>query len=158
MGLDMYLDRDVYPSFDYYPSSWDKEQGLRLSALPANVFPADVDGRIEKVTLRIAYWRKANAVHGWFVRNCAGGVDECQRIDVSAEELIELREIAQRLLDAWGTDEFEDLADATLPPTTGFFFGRYEYDDWYRQDLLETVEQLKDVQPDEYGYYYQASW
>ena len=26
----------------------------------------------------VAYWRKANAIHSWFVENCQDGVDECQ--------------------------------------------------------------------------------
>lgn len=40
---------------------------------------------------QIGYWRKANAVHGWFVRECADGVDECQEIFVSREQLLKLR-------------------------------------------------------------------
>jgi hypothetical protein len=37
------------------------------------------------------YWRKANAIHGWFVRECASGVDECQPIFVPRHKLRELR-------------------------------------------------------------------
>lgn len=39
----------------------------------------------------IGYWRKANAIHGWFVRECADGVDECQPITVTREQLAQLR-------------------------------------------------------------------
>jgi len=39
----------------------------------------------------LGYWRKANAVHGWFVRECANNVDECQEIFVSREQLSKLR-------------------------------------------------------------------
>jgi len=38
----------------------------------------------------IGYWRKANAIHGWFVRELADGVDECQQIPVSVADLLRL--------------------------------------------------------------------
>ena len=44
------------------------------------------------VTKCVGYWRKANAIHGWIVRNLAEGVDECQRINMSREDLISLRD------------------------------------------------------------------
>jgi hypothetical protein len=47
--------------------------------------------RTEEGTLEVGYWRKANAVHGWFVRECANGVDECQEIPVSKIKLLELQ-------------------------------------------------------------------
>ena len=34
------------------------------------------------LSYNIAYWRKANAIHGWFVAECADGVDESQQIPV----------------------------------------------------------------------------
>jgi hypothetical protein len=50
--------------------------------------------------------------------------------------------------------------DADLEPTQGFFFGSYEKDEWYYQDLKNTVEGLERVLalPDEYSFSYQASW
>lgn len=41
----------------------------------------------------VGYWRKANAIHGWIVRELAGDVDKCQRIDMSREDLIRLRNV-----------------------------------------------------------------
>jgi len=41
---------------------------------------------------QIGYWRKVNSVHGWFVRELADGVDECQEIPVPFEKLKELRD------------------------------------------------------------------
>lgn len=32
-----------------------------------------------------------------------------------------------------------------LPVRKGFFFGNYDYDDWYKEDLEETVKILKKV-------------
>ena len=31
----------------------------------------------------VAYWRKFNALHNWFVQNCQDGVDECQYAEVT---------------------------------------------------------------------------
>ena len=47
--------------------------------------------RTSEGTQEVGYWRKANAVHGWFVRECADGVDECQEIPVSKIKLLELQ-------------------------------------------------------------------
>ena len=40
----------------------------------------------------VGYWRKANAIHGWFVRELANGEDNCQDIYVSKEALVRLRD------------------------------------------------------------------
>lgn len=46
----------------------------------------------------IGYWRKANAIHGWFVNECADGVDECQEIPVSREQLERLLAVTREVL------------------------------------------------------------
>jgi len=38
----------------------------------------------------ICYWRKANAIHGWFVSNVMGDEDECREFYVPMEKLKEL--------------------------------------------------------------------
>lgn len=46
----------------------------------------------------IGYWRKANAIHGWFVNNLADGVDECQQIPVSVADLLQLQSACEQVL------------------------------------------------------------
>lgn len=103
----------------------------------------------------IGYWRKANAIHGWFIRNCADGIDECQQIEVKANDLIKLREECERVLDN------KELAEQLLPPTPGFFFGSYELDEWYWESLEETVRNVL-IALNRGGmdgrYIYQSSW
>jgi hypothetical protein len=90
-----------------------------------------------------AYWRKANAVHDWFVRECQDGVDECQTSDaIDVEQLAHLRDLAQHAIEAYDSGDPAKAAEL-LTPTSGFFFGSTEVDDWYRQDLVSTVEQLE---------------
>jgi hypothetical protein len=54
-----------------------------------------------------------------------------------------------------------DNPDAeVLEPTAGFFFGSYEKDEWYYQDLKETIEGIEKALelPQSFEFYYQASW
>lgn len=39
------------------------------------------------------YWRKANAIHNWFVQNVQSGNDDCGHYDVSKDDLITLRDL-----------------------------------------------------------------
>lgn len=101
----------------------------------------------------VAYWRKANAVHKWFVDNVQDGVDECQLSIVRREKLVELRDLAGVVL------KQPERAPELLPTTDGFFFGGTEYDDWYMRNLQATVRQIDDVLAKYPGNFaYQSSW
>lgn len=103
-----------------------------------------------ELDLPVAYWRKANAIHKWFV-DVSGEEDNCQRIYVSGKKLKELVDLCKKVL------KKHKLASELLPTQSGFFFGSTEYDEYYFDDLKSTVEKLKDI--DEDGeYVYQASW
>ena len=96
------------------------------------------------------YWRKANAIHNWFVEQ-SGEEDECQEIEITGEQLLELVEICKKIL------KNHTLADKLLPTTEGFFFGSTDYDEAYYEDLKDTVEALENCNPDDW-YIYRASW
>lgn len=115
-----------------------------------------VDFPSARVVFTIAYWRKANQIHSWFVRECQEGRDECQKTYVGREKLAELREICLRIL----ADKDEDLAEELLAPQGGFFFGSTEYNDWYWQDVRSTVKQLDRAlaMPGSWDLYYRSSW
>lgn len=49
-------------------------------------------------TVEIAYWRKANQVHKWFVDNVQNGVDDCGYYEVTIEKLQELVDICREIL------------------------------------------------------------
>lgn len=105
--------------------------------------------------VKVGYWRKANAIHDWFVQNCQDGNDDCRESYVSIEQLEELRKICQMVLDNHA------LASEYLPTTSGFFFGSTEYDEWYFQDLQSTVEIIDNALSkigDEWTFTYQSSW
>jgi len=66
---------------------------------------------------RIGYWRKANAIHAWFIRHRKE--DDCQPFDVDIDDLLKLKAICQRIIDS----PSQKLADELLPTKSGFFFG-----------------------------------
>lgn len=127
MGLDMYLTA--------------KAQQAGNSTLPV------VDGEQE-----VAYWRKANQIHAWFVDNVQGGVDECEQFPVTRPQLETLRQLCMEALDTKNPK--------LLAPRSGFFFGGTEIDDWYWDDLRGTIDQLDKVleMPANLEFFYQSSW
>lgn len=98
MGLDMYLyaEKHIRP-YEYVESGNSMERVDNPSWAEANVavgmgnLPSAEYGSIV-IQKTVGYWRKANAVHGWIVRNMANGRDECQRIDLDRDDLKLLRD------------------------------------------------------------------
>jgi hypothetical protein len=115
-----------------------------------------------EIKITVGYWRKANAIHNWFVTKCAGGKDECQPIFVDSEKLLELRTTCEALLKIENKTEAEAKVKELLPPTAGFFFGSTEIDQFFWQDIRRTLEILEVAIPlvteESCDIIYQASW
>jgi hypothetical protein len=110
----------------------------------------------EEVT-EVAYWRKVNSVHNWFVKICQNGVDDCNEYEVSKEQLENLLETVNKVLDN------HNLAVTLLPPQPGFFFGSTVIDEYYFSDLEQTKEQLEKIFEDwktnaYHHFIYESSW
>lgn len=161
MGLDMYLEVRRYVSKNDYKDgeSFRTPEFSSLeetSGIPDLCKFADFAGI--QVSYPIGYWRKANAIHGWFVQNVQGGTDDCGSYHVEREKLVELRDLCKSAV------KQPAMAGNILPPTPGFFFGGYEVDEYYMQDLNYTIEMidhvLKTVPADgwEWSIYYHSSW
>ena len=154
MGLDMYLSAKRYMS-----KYFDAEDTARIEKVN-EIFGVegieDGDYNAQEVTFRVAYWRKANAIHKWFVDKCQDGVDECQETWLSREQLQELVDTCTAVL------LNKEKAGELLPSANGFFFGGTDYDEWYFRDLEYTVERiqkiLKDPAFEKCDFYYQSSW
>lgn len=146
MGLDMYLNASKY--------FWhDEEPTITVNGKPF---------KAKEIRCEAAYWRKANAIHGWFVRNVQGGEDECKPHDVSREQLIELRDLCASILKARGNQR-ETLINKKLPPTSGFFFGNTTDREYYLADLKDTVAKLDAAlkeysEEDGWEFEYRSSW
>jgi hypothetical protein len=155
MGLDMYLNGKRYMS-----KYFNEEDGARAADI-TDKFPElqgwkgrDDDSPVKEVKIEAGYWRKANAIHRWFVENCQEGEDDCGTYPVGRADLERLRETCQTVLG------FRHLADSQLPTGQGFFFGSSEYNDDYYQDVVDTIEILDRVLalPDSWEFEYQSSW
>lgn len=106
---------------------------------------------------QVADWRKANAIHEWFVENIQDGEDDCRyHREVTESDLEKLLETCKAVLKDIGK------AEELLPTQSGFFFGSTDYDQWYFDDIKYTIEQieqvLKETDFDIYAIYYCSSW
>lgn len=155
MGLDQYLYAKCYTS----PGDWLGKERNELfdkvvEATGAQQFMTKEMPSV-CVDIKVGQWRKANQVHQWFVDNCQNGEDDCREAYVSREQLIELRDLCEKVLADHG------LAEELLPTASGFFFGNTNYDEWYFSDLQDTVliinEALVNV-PADYDFAYGSSW
>lgn len=147
MGLDMYL-------WSQNKTSIDPVEEVKLY----NEWDGMGTPPTESYSKEVMYWRKANAIHGWFVRNTQGGLDNCQVSYVDKEQLKELLKILQTV----HVDKTQ--AEFFLPSQGGFFFGNTDYNEYYFEQVEETGEALyalvnSDEFNDEDVYYtYSASW
>ena len=169
MGLDMYLSVREYVNRHDYKAGWDNktvrpewEQVVKAAEIE-EFLPEDTiyGANVSSVT---AYWRKANAIHDWFVNNVQDGDDDCKEYYVSPQQLQALVDICKDVLAHY---EDKSYCEELLPPSSGFFFGSTEIDEWYFDDVRYTAERLEEVlaiyrkkaAANEYvDFTYQSSW
>lgn len=157
MGLDQYLYASAYLSGgDWQPQEKQDAYAKVAEALGAERFENKEYPSIT-VKVKVGYWRKANQIHQWFVDNVQEGEDDCKQYYVSRDQLQELLSVCREVL----TSKDEEVAKDLLPPSVGFFFGSYEIDEWYWQQIDDTIEQLERVMsevPADWDFYYDSSW
>jgi len=153
MGLDQYLTAEMF--IRTFGEKDETELEKKVSAL----FPELKDAKISTVVADVGYWRKANAIHKWFVDNAQDGIDECQKSEVTVEQLRTLLDIVKVVL------ADTSKANELLPPEAGFFFGSTDIDEWYIEELTSTKKILEDaiaLNPGDayrgWAFYYQSSW
>lgn len=170
MGLDMYAYKRTYVGNQY-----EKDLKKQVRVLP----PQEEGGykgqvklidqsKVSEIKENIAYWRKANAIHNWFVNNIQDGEDDCKEYEFGVEEMQKLVDICKTILDTAKTDtgmivngqtmkdgEWENIMGEgiivtnpeevaeLLPPTSGFFFGSTEIDSYFLDDIKSTIDQFE---------------
>jgi hypothetical protein len=162
MGLDMYLRAEKYVGgWEHGPDESKAEFKAVLNAIGAEGIASEYSPSLT-VNVMVAYWRKANAIHDWFVNNVQGGEDECKPHHVDRKQLEELRDLCQRLVATHKENpaNAKALAEELLMPKEGFFFGSYEIDENYWADIYNTIKQLDRVLAlsNDYYFVYQSSW
>jgi hypothetical protein len=161
MGLDMYLTQKVHIG-----STWSEDDRPGLFEIKPSLYNDILKipmYKIKTVELEFLYWRKANAIHNWFVKNVQDGVDDCREYYVEVGKIQELySDITKAILSQDST---------IIEPTGGFFFGSCEVDDFYWSELNRTLYNLKPL-IDEWkkpyeerdplirdsDFYYKSSW
>ena len=164
---------DFYSNYYHvYYSDWDTEKKCPWT------------GIMEQV----GYWRKANQIHNWFVENIQDGIDDCNyHREVTEEDLTELLNVCQKVLDSCKMVtgqicngykyengvrtpmmevgkyvENPSVAKELLPSTSGFFFGGTSYDEYYVEDIKNTIDIITKVLEttdfDKQMIYYVSSW
>lgn len=123
----------------------------------------------------VVYWRKANAIHKWFVDNVQGGIDKCRYYEVTKEHLEELRDVCAEVMSVieledgkvscgysfkqnengeWErVDYWEDgkvvknpnVVAMILPTQSGFFYGCTDYDQYYYECVKRTIAEINKV-------------
>lgn len=118
----------------------------------------------------VGYWRKANAIHQWFVENVQYGEDNCHRYRVEKSDIEKLLETCKKVKSSitlvekeaeviigYNKDgkikekrkikyvEDDSVCKELLPTYNGFFFGGVAYDEWYAQNIDDTIEILEKV-------------
>ena len=169
MGLDMFLQIRK----NEYCSKYYKDEGsdlkLEFPKEASRFFPNLTNLTVSRTTdYTVGYWRKANAIHSWFLENCAAKdpfdnpIDDCRPIEIPVERLEELLDTCKEVL------EDHSLAKKLLPTADGFFFGSTEYDEWYFRSIELTIEiivpvikfmkHMLEIKDYTWSIIYQASW
>lgn len=137
---------------------------------------------------QIGYWRKANQIHSWFVNHVQDGEDDCNyHHEITKEILEELLDTCETvynscsmmvgivkngetLVDGKWVPNMQpgkviidsSVAEDLLPTCSGFFFGNTDYNEYYVEDIKETIDvvtkALETTDFDKEMIYYVSSW
>lgn len=175
MGLDMFLwkmKKQKGKTFDEVMEikrKLDNEEikGVEKENLKMYMFHTKLENinyEYDSLFKEVYYWRKANAIHQWFVDNIQNGNDDCEDYRVTQKDLQilidTLKEVYNSLCNKEtvtkkvkdGTIEYEikvfkekdlEKAKELLPTQEGFFFGGTEYDEYYFEQIKDTLNDLQ---------------
>lgn len=129
----------------------------------------------------LGYWKQANHIHAWFVKNVQGGTDNWSYYFVTKENLLELKEICEKVLalnpftiqnhDLFSLidsgvitkADYEGIKaklEELMPTQEGFLFGMTHYNEEYFQEVKYTLEIAEEILKNgdfaKYVYFYRA--
>ena len=189
MGLDMYLKKGIkipkkkgsqeFKSYDELRKINDliaNEENEEIIELYKDyVFDCGDYLHWKSLTKEVVYWRKANAIHKWFVDNVQDCNDDCCYYEVTKEKLTELRDKCAEVMsiieledgkvsNGYGfkknengelerVEYWEDgkvvknpnIVAQILPTQSGFFYGCTDYNQWYYEEIKRTLAELNKV-------------
>lgn len=166
MGLDQYLSRKLYIGANYEHNKVTGSTDIKKDGKPIKIEL----NKVNYIEQSVAYWRKANQIHRWFVENIQNGTDDCGEYGLTKEKAKELLDVCNKVLASSKLIEgvvkngerfvngvwmpileegkkIEDskTAEELLPSASGFFFGGTDYDEYYYQGVKYTAEVLDEI-------------
>lgn len=170
MGLDMYLSRKKFIGANYEHRNVKGHIDIKIGE---KQMPISFN-KVSCIEERVGYWRKANAIHNWFVNNVQDGCDDCKPYYVSIGDLESLLELCKEIKEKailkdgkiqngsmfedgkWQPimengkyiENAEEIAEM-LPTTSGCFFGSIDYDEYYMSDIENTIKIIEEIVEEE---------
>ncbi len=118
-----------------------------VSMTAADSYDKEVDFEVIGEEWDFFYWRKHNALHGWFANlyHAKGGTDPSDGpVNINLADIDRLE---------------SDVRVRNLPKTVGFFFGSdSSQDPMYQKDDLEFIKKAREMLAKGMKIYYYASW
>jgi len=116
--------------------------------------PFDTMPDYKSIFKQVAYWRKFNALHQWFVTHVQLGIDNCGLYELDQDVLRSCHDVLE--------EAFYKKNHYILPPTQGFFWGSTEIDDYYWNNVEESIQTISHLIDDTdwatERLFYQSSW
>lgn len=146
MGLDMYL------SAKRYLFSFNEHDKALADKIDAELGASSL-GHTNEIRKEAFYWRKAWAIHHWFVMNAQNGEDDCKEYWVERYQLQELLDTLKKV------EENPSLAEDILPLQSDDDEGK----EWELDQIRRTIPALDKLINDEsikdhWDFYYSSSW
>ncbi|MGY3725451.1 hypothetical protein SAMN05421767_10422 [Granulicatella balaenopterae] len=87
-------------------------------------------GKDERYGEEFYYFRKVNSLQGFFEEKF--NIDNCEYIEIDEDTIDDIITRCKVVL------EYPKLADDVFPTTEGFFYGRYDYNQSYFEDVKDV--------------------
>lgn len=202
-AIESYFDWVDYKTKENYDGSFERWCNRKLEDLPSleviefyrqfynkkySLWDVDHKYGYMQVHEQVGYWRKANAIHSWFVDHVQDGDDDCDyHQEVTKGVLEDLLSTCEKVLAScemvsgkiqngityengkekidWVDGKYiydDSVAQELLPTTSGFFFGSTDYDEYYVRDIQDTIDiitrVLETTDFEKEMVYYVSSW
>lgn len=104
------------------------------------LFKRKKNNKISDNDEELVYWRKANQIRSWIVRNTDYNDDwDCEPFDLSKQTLEALYADCELVLNN------HNKAQEIMPTSNGFFFGSDAYNEWYFENIKYTRDMIKHI-------------
>ena len=142
----------MYLSAKRYLFSFNEHDKALADKIDAEVGASSL-GHTNEIRKEAFYWRKAWAIHHWFVMNAQNGEDDCKEYWVERYKLQELLDTLKKV------EENPSLAEDILPLQSDDDEGK----EWELDQIRRTIPALDKLINDEslkekWDFYYSSSW